>query len=334
MNIIKFGIIGCGMIAGTHAQALNNVDGAMLCGVFDQNEIRAIEFASKYGIRSYNSLKEMLNDNEIEAVCICTPSGLHAEQAIAALSAGKHVVLEKPMALTTADAKRICDQADKSNGLITVISQSRYGDDIERVKALIKDKAFGQLVTCDLYMKFWREPSYYENSPWRGTWLYDGGGALMNQGIHGIDLMNYLFGAPRLLSGRVKTLVHGIEVEDTAAALVEYDCGALGIIEGTTSAYPGFSRRIEINGSKGYAHIVAGKLESLCINGEVLFQGVSVTKNGTESDPTKLNYEGHVKQLTNFINAINKKEPLFVTANDGYAAVKIIEEIYNSSNKN
>ena len=156
----------------------------------------------------------------------------------------------------------------------------------------------------------------------------------MNQGIHGIDLMNYLFGAPRLLSGRVKTLVHGIEVEDTAAALVEYDCGALGIIEGTTSAYPGFSRRIEINGSKGYAHIVAGKLESLCINGEVLFQGVSITKNGTESDPTKLNYEGHVKPLTNFINAINKKEPLFVTANDGYAAVKIIEEIYNSSNKN
>ena len=159
MNIIKFGIIGCGMIAGTHAQALNNVDGAMLCGVFDQNEIRAIEFASKYGIRSYNSLEEMLNDNEIEAVCICTPSGLHAEQAIAALSAGKHVVLEKPMALTTADAKRICDQADKSNGLITVISQNRYGDDIEKVKALIEDKAFGQLVTCDLYMKFWREPS-------------------------------------------------------------------------------------------------------------------------------------------------------------------------------
>lgn len=331
MNLIRFGIIGCGVIAEAHVLSLFEIDGATPVGVFDRNRERAEAFAEKHGIRAYPSYASMLADTEIDAICICTPSGLHADQAVQALREGKHVVLEKPMALTAADAEKVCREAEISHHLITVISQHRFRADVGRVKELIDAGAFGRLVMCDLYMKYWRDPSYYANSTWRGTWRMDGGGALMNQGIHGVDLMRYLVGDAKLLRGRAKTLVHDIEVEDTAAALVEFDCGALGVIEASTSAYPGFSRRIEIHGSKGYATLVDSTLEKLCIGGEMLVDKNVLTDAGTASDPTQLSNEGHTLQLRNFVAALRGEEELLITARDGYEAVRLIEEIYRSS---
>ncbi|MBQ8309936.1 MAG: Gfo/Idh/MocA family oxidoreductase [Clostridia bacterium] len=331
MENIRFGIIGCGVIAEAHALSIAEIKGAELIGLFDRNRDRAEAFAARYGIQAYPSYASMLADETIDAVCICTPSGLHADQAVQALREGKHVVLEKPMALTAADAKKVCRESEISHHLITVISQNRFRDDVQRIKRLIDEGSFGQLVMCDLYMKYWREPSYYANSTWRGTWRMDGGGALMNQGIHGVDLMRYLVGDATLLRGRAKTLVHNIEVEDTAAALVEFDCGALGVIEASTSAYPGFSRRIEIHGSKGYATLVDSTLEKLCIDGEMLVDKTVLTDTGTASDPTMLGHEGHALQLRNFVAAIRGEEALLITAHDGYEAVRLVEEIYRSS---
>ena len=333
MENVRFGIIGCGVISTVHITALAEIGRAELYGVFDHSPERREAFAAKYGVRAYASYAAMLADPAIDAVIICTPSGLHADQAVQALREGKHVVLEKPMALSVADCEKLCREAELSRCLLTVISQHRFREDVQTVKRLIDEGAFGKLVMCDLYMKYWRDPSYYASGAWRGTWQMDGGGALMNQGIHGVDLMRYMVGDAKLLRGRAKTLVHDIEVEDTAAALVEFDCGALGVIEASTSAYPGFSRRIEIHGSKGYATLVDSTLERLCVSGEVLVEQTVATDVGTASNPSLLGHEGHLLQLKNFVAAIRGEEELLITARDGCEAVRLIEEIYRSSER-
>ena len=256
---------------------------------------------------------------------------MHAEQAIAALNKNKHVLVEKPMALNSTDAKKVCEAAKESQKLLSVVFQSRYAEDIQLTKKLLDQNKLGTLTFCDLYMKYWRSPSYFEASPWRGTFAMDGGGALMNQGIHGIDIMHYLLGAPRLLGAKVKTLVHSIETEDTAVAAVEYPCGALGVIQASTSANPGFDRKIEIHGSRGYATIVDTYLEKLFVDGEFVVNQKVEASVGTSSDPTKMSHEKHLLQFKNFINAIFGEEKLISTAEDGYASVSFIEKIYNMS---
>jgi predicted dehydrogenase len=333
MENVRFGIIGCGVIAAVHITALAEIAHAEFYGVFDHSPERREAFAAKYGVRAYASYAAMLADPAIDAVIICTPSGLHADQAVQALREGKHVVLEKPMALSIADCEKLCREAELSRCVLTVISQHRFREDVQTVKRLIDEGAFGKLVMCDLYMKYWRDPSYYASGAWRGTWQMDGGGALMNQGIHGVDLMRYMVGDAKLLRGRAKTLVHDIEVEDTAAALLEFDCGALGVIEASTSAYPGFSRRIEIHGSKGYATLVDSTLERLCVRGEVLVEQTVATDVGTASNPSLLGHEGHLLQLKNFVGTIFGEEELLITARDGCEAVRLIEEIYRSSER-
>jgi predicted dehydrogenase len=331
MKKTNFAIIGCGMIANTHASALTHSEQVDLVGAWDLDPSRCETFCKKYDILAYSSIDDLLNDKTIDAVCICTPSLAHKEQAILALSHNKHVVLEKPMALTSEDAKEICEAAEKANKLLTVIFQSRFSKDIMYVKKLISENAFGKLCMCDLYMKYYRDPSYYSMSSWRGTIKYDGGGALMNQGIHGIDLLHFLVGDGKLLSGRVKTLVHDIEVEDSAIATIEYDCGAIGVIEASTCSSPGFRRKIEINGDKGYVIISDLDIERLYLNGEMIISNNITPHPATAASPTLESFEPHQKQIENFVAAINGKEELNVTSYDGYYAVKLIESIYSKS---
>ena len=189
MEKIRFGILGCGTIGDVHARAIMALDDAELVALCDVNAERAAEYAKKYGVKPYSDFDAMLSDPDIDAVTICTPSGMHAEQSIRALKAEKHVLLEKPMALNSVDAKKICDVAEKSSKLLSVVFQMRYTDDIQYLKKVIEEGKLGQLVFCDLYMKYWRDKSYFDVSPWRGTFAMDGGGALMNQGIHGVDIM-------------------------------------------------------------------------------------------------------------------------------------------------
>ena len=284
MKKIRFAILGCGTIGDVHARAINAEPTAELVAVCDADSARAESYAEKYGVKAYTDYTELLENPEIDAISICTPSGMHAEQSIKALKAHKHVLVEKPMALTAQDAKAVCNAASKSDRILSVVFQMRYAEDITYVKSLIEKGKLGTLTFCDLYMKYWRDPSYYGISAWRGIFAMDGGGALMNQGIHGVDIMHYLCGTPRILGAKAKTRVHNIETEDTAAALVEYPSGAIGVMEASTSSNPGFDRRIEINGSRGYVTIIDTEIEKLYVDGKFLIDKTVNAAAGTASD--------------------------------------------------
>ncbi len=328
---IRFGILGAGMIANIHAQALATLPDARLVGVADVNAVGAEAFAGRYGITAYPDYEAMLADDAVKVICICTPSGFHAQQTLQAIRCGKHVVLEKPMALTEADADLIMEAEQRSGVLVTVVSQLRFSEDVQMLKDLVQKNAFGRQVFCNLFMKYWRAPSYYASSGWKGTLALDGGGALMNQGIHGIDLLLHLVGDAVVLKGCKKTLCHSIEVEDTAAALLEFDSGALGVIEASTCTTPGFERRLEIHGDRGYAVMVEDRLAELMLDGKLLWSEDCRSNDrryiNTASDPGKLNCTLHARQLQNMVRAIRGTEPLQVGTADGRRAVELILDI-------
>ena len=332
----RFGILGCGMIANIHADAISKMENAKLVGVCDNSPSAAERFAAQHGTRAYESYEEMLADPSVDVVCICTPSGFHAQNAMDALKHGKHVALEKPMALTSESAQALVEASKASKRLLTVISQLRFSEDIRRVKRLIEEDAFGKLSLCHLSMKYYRTPEYYSSCPWKGTLAFDGGGALMNQGIHGIDLMLYMMGSVKSVQGHVKTISHRIEAEDTAVALLEFENGALGTLEGSTCAYPGFERRIAIHGDRGYALIKENKIEALMCNGQAVDvedADKALGSFNTSSNPAGMSSDAHRKQLENLISAIEGKESVFVDAMEGYRAVCLIEKIYQASAK-
>lgn len=323
---IRFAIYGCGMIANIHARALKKTPNVILVGAGDIKTEAAESFCEKYNIRLFETLEEILSSAEIDAVCICTPSGAHAELAKRALFAGKHVVLEKPMATSTADCDEIIEACRKTGKRLTVISQLRTAEGVRRAKEIVDSGVLGKPVLCDLYMKYWRDEEYFSGS-WKGTKKMDGGGALMNQGIHGIDLLQYIAGPIKEIKSITRTLVHDIEVEDTAVAVAEFESGAIGVIEAATSAYPGFDRRIEINASRGTLVLREDKIETLIIEGRDAVSAV-LENSKTASDPAGVDIEGHINQLTNFVGTLNGEAELLVDEHEGKKAVEIIERIY------
>ena len=332
-NITKFGILGCGLIASVHADAISHIENATLVGVADNNREFAQSFAEKRGVKVFNDYFDMLSCSDIDVVCICTPSCFHAQNAIDALNNGKHVVLEKPMALSTKDADLVIKTCKETGKLLTVISQLRFSEDILRVKKLIEEGALGKITLCELNMRYYRSPEYYSSSPWKGTLKFDGGGALMNQGIHGVDLFEYMIGDIKNVNGVIKTLVHDIEVEDSAVATVEFSNGALGTIMASSCAYPGFNRKITINGSDGYVILSENSVEKLVIK-DTVCEEYDLNKVSASNDPASVSYEYHKRQLTNLISAINGEEELLIDASEGKKAVKVIETIYQTSAKN
>ena len=326
-SVVGFGIVGCGMIADFHAQALRSIAGARLIGVTDVNFAGAQIFAEKHGVLAYKTYEDMLKDDAVGAVCICTPSGYHAELAKSALLAGKHVAVEKPIAMTVSDADAVIEAAEKSGKLLTVISQLRFSQDVIRLKEAVQNGSLGQIRFCNLSMKYWREESYYAGSSWKGSRLLDGG-VLMNQGIHGIDLLRYVIGGVQVLSSVTDRMYHKIEAPDTALALLRYDCGALGTLEATTAAFPGFDLQLEIIGEKGRAVFTQERLTSLVIDGTENIKVSSPCKLGTASDPAAVGWQNHALQFKNFVSAILDKASIAVRGEDGREAVRLISDIY------
>lgn len=326
---LRFGIVGCGMIANIHAQALRSLEGVILAGVADARKESAEAFAEKYGIAVYENYESMLADGEIDAVCVCTPSGFHAENTLAALRAGKHVAVEKPIAMTAEEADEIIRTAKECEKLVTVISQMRFATDVIFLKDAIDTGKLGTLKMCDLYMKYWRDGAYYHSSPWKGNRALDGG-VLMNQGIHGVDLLRHLIGGATVVGSISDRLTHKIESPDTALALLRYDCGALGVIEASTATYPGFEMRLEIIGERGYALFLDNHLEKLVIEGEEMaLPEEEHVSDGTAHDPTAVGFQKHARQLQNFADAICGEAQLMVDAEAGRGAVALILDIYN-----
>lgn len=334
--VVKFAIIGCGMISNWHAQAVNEIKDAELVGVTDVYEPARIAFAEKYGVRAFESVEALLAEPEIDVVCICTPSGLHAPLAISCANAGKSIVVEKPMAITREEIAGILEACERNHVKMSVISQMRFAPGIQAARKAVEDGVMGKIVVADLNMKFFRSQEYYDKGGWRGTWKMDGGGALMNQGIHGIDMLQYIMNSPvKAVSARTRTLVRNIEVEDTAVAILEFENGALGQIVGTTSVTPGYARTIEICGDKGSIMLEEDTIIKWDIEGVPApdcFRPEGREGNGSANDPSAFSIQGHVNQLTDMVDAIKNDRMPMINQFDGAKPVEIILSIYESSN--
>jgi len=329
--MIKFGIWGCGLISAFHAEAIAQIDNAKLCGAFDLNKEAELSFCKKYDAKPFDTIDEFLSSGDIDAVCICLPSGLHYEAAMKCIESGKHVVIEKPMTLNSQDAQKIIDKADEKGVCVAVISQLRYTEAVGKVKKIIESGKLGTITIGNAIMKYWRDEDYYKDKPWRGTFKMDGGGALMNQGIHGVDLLQYLMGKVVSVFAFSKTLVHDIEAEDTLTAVVEYENGAIGTIQATTSVNPGYGRRIEIHGSKGSIVLCEDTIEVCDVEGEDK-EALSMGKeHASASRPDGIGCEFHALQLEDFVRAVTNGEKPWIDAREGKKAVDIITAIYKSA---
>ncbi|MBR5286873.1 MAG: Gfo/Idh/MocA family oxidoreductase [Clostridia bacterium] len=331
---LGFGIIGCGIIADFHANAIHECFGdADLIGVCDVVYDAAEKFATRHRTKAFKDEAELLSCKDVDVVCICTPSGYHHTSVIAAARAGKHIICEKPLAINKEQLDACEAECKKAGITVSVISQNRYAKSVNRAKNAIDEGLLGKIVCADIYMKYYRSQEYYDSGSWRGTKRIDGGGALMNQGIHGVDLLLYLAGPIKSVYALSKTLVRNIEVEDTLSAVVEYESGATGIIQATTSVYPGYPRRLDINGEKGSivldeTSIVRWDIQNGGGHDDVVLMPSFASGAST---PTAISNDGHIRQISDTIRCIrNGIEPLSGLA-DGRRAVDVILAIYRSA---
>lgn len=343
MKTIGFGMIGCGMISEIHAKAISEIEGSKVVAGYDPVPGRAKAFGEKFGCRGYDNLDEFLQDSELDAVIIATPSGLHLDGALAAINEGKAVLVEKPIEITLERIDKIIKAAEEKDVILGGIFHSRYFPVPELIKKTVESGRLGKIAMADAQVKWYRSQEYYDSGKWRGTWALDGGGALMNQSIHAIDLLQWFMGPVKEISGRCRTIAHErIEVEDSAVATCVFENGALGVIEGTTCAWPGFLKRIQICGSEG---TIVMEEESLKVwemknptaeDEEIRrkYLGVESAQNGGAGDPSTLGYEGHKLEITDFADAVRNHRKPMIDGNEARKAVEIIEAIYKSSDNN
>lgn len=348
---LRFGIIGCGGVGPTHAGALLRIEDAELVAAADIIRERAEDLARQVGIgKVYGSDEELLADPDIDVVCLATPSGDHATHAIRAMEADKHVVVEKPMEINLEACDRMIECQKRTGKKLTVIHQHRFDAATNVVKSAIDAGKLGQIILADAQVKWFRKQHYYDVAPWRGTWAGDGGGCLMNQGIHTVDILQWLTGGVESVFAHTATAGHTIETEDIAVAALKFNCGAIGTFTASTAAFPGHPARIEIIGTEGSAIIEGDRLKQMTFkNGEAVkpdeaaHDAVSVAQGGTASvkneaarraflSDKKAGWgDAHRGQLLDFIKAIRENtEPLV----DGPAArksVEIVLSVYESA---
>ncbi len=248
---IRIGLIGGGNISETHARAATQIAGVEIAAIYGTNANKVEHLTSQYGGKTFLDLDEFLSHRPMDMVILGSPSGVHASQGIEAIRRGLHVLTEKPMDITTTQADALIEAAEKSGKQVGVIFQDRLKPEIRQLKQWICDGHLGKITLVDARVKWYRPPEYYSDSRWRGTFALDGGGALMNQGVHTVDLLLWLFGDVSNVQASVRTTQHAIEVEDTATAILEFANGPLCTLLATTAAYPGYPRRVEITGSEG-----------------------------------------------------------------------------------
>ncbi len=325
-----FGLIGCGAIARIHAEAIMNIKDASIVAVYDYSFEFATGFAEKYGCKAYETLEELLADGNIDIVNICTPSGLHSQQVVAAANAKKNIIVEKPMAITQRQMEDAIAAVEANGVKLEVISQLRFTQPIRLVKQAVDSGKLGKIYLANFRMLYYRSHDYYGKSGWRGTWAMDGGGALMNQGIHGIDLVQYIMGGVKSVQAQCATLARDIEVEDTANILVEYSNGALGVIQGTTVAKPGYPRTIEIHGENGSVVIREDTIEKWDVEG-MPAPDFNESKMDSLKEINNFSEDYHMEQFLDLMDAIDNDRKPAVDMYDGKKPVDIILAAYESS---
>ena len=275
-----------------------------------------------------------LDHRPMDIVAIGSPSGLHAEQATAAVRRGLHVLVEKPLDITAARVDALIAEAGAAQVQVGVFFQDRLRPDIVRIKKIVSEQRLGTPVLASGRVKWYRPPDYYAKSRWRGTWALDGGGALMNQGIHTVDLLLWLFGPVARVTARTATRVHKIEVEDTAVALLEFENGALGTLEAATSIYPGYARRLELTGSEGTLILEDDRLTALDLKNSSPDSPDGVAgaiPAPSSSSPVVADASAHRRVIEDFIDAIRTGRPPACDAREGRKSVELVEAIYRSA---
>lgn len=328
---IGFGILGCGSAASYHAAAIAATPGAELVCACGNTRERAEAFCRAQGVRCADSFQELLASAGVDAVAICTPSGLHAEASLAAIQAGKHLIIEKPIGIRNEEADRIQCAAEMSEQVVCVISQFRFSDAVQAIRGAMDREAFGRLVSASLTMRYHRGQAYYESGAWRGTRALDGGGILMNQGIHGIDLLAYLMGPATEVAGYTRTRLRHIEVEDTACAALTFANGATGTINATVCDCAGSPMRIEICGEKGSVVLEDETISFWGLEEPCPCPVGAASQSSSAASPTGISAQNHTRQFQNFVAAIQGKEPLLVGVREGRHALQIVCGIYQSA---
>jgi UDP-N-acetyl-2-amino-2-deoxyglucuronate dehydrogenase len=336
-----FAIVGGGMIAGFHLKALAEIPSARVVAVVDAVPAALQRFAAQHQLTCElsTSLAPVLARRDVDIVIVSTPSGAHMESAVAAAEAGKHVVVEKPLEVTLQRCDRIIEACDRNHVKLCTIFPSRFADANRTLKAAVDAGRFGRLTLGETTCKWWRTQAYYDQGGWRGTKALDGGGALMNQAIHNVDLLLWMMGPVTHVTGYTALLAHErIEVEDTAAACLRFANGALGVIQATTGVYPGLPKTIAIHGDKGTAVVEQEDVLRWEFTPEVEEDKAvrqrfaqKVGASGGSSDPSAISHEYHRRQLADFVQALETGGKPLVDGREGRKAVEAILAIYRSA---
>ena len=339
---LGFAIVGCGMIARFHASAIKEIPHARVAALVSRTPKNAQDLLKETGIPAcpvFTSLDEALKAPGVDAVIITTPSGAHRDPALAAAAAGKHVVVEKPLEITGPRCQEIIDACDRAGVRLCTIFPSRFGDANSTLKRAVEAGKFGRLTLGETTCKWWRGQKYYDEGGWKGTLALDGGGALMNQAIHNVDLLLWMMGPAAAVSGFTAMLAHErIEVEDTAVAVIRFKNGALGVIQATTSAHPGYPKTIAIHGDRGSAVIEQEDVirwdftpetdEDKAVRARF---AAKVGASGGAADPKAISHEGHRRQLADFVAAVREKRAPMVDGRESSKSVDLICAIYESN---
>ncbi|RRD92674.1 gfo/Idh/MocA family oxidoreductase [Clostridiales bacterium COT073_COT-073] len=334
---MNFAIVGCGVIAETHGKALKmlEAEGCKLYAVCDIVQEKAEKFAEKYGVGViYYDDESVMQDSNIDVICVCVPSGTHGLICKMAAQAGKHIICEKPMEINEQKMAEITNVVEKSGIKMQCVFQRRLMPTAQAVKQLICENKLGKICLAEAQLKYYRDQAYYDSAGWRGTWKQDGGGALMNQGVHGVDLIFWMLDKEiDTLYGKAETLARKIEVEDTATALIQMKDRSLCVIQSATTAYPGFSTTFSVYGEKGTVIFNdSGILEWTFIDKEnqpPRPEG-NIEIGGSKSN-IDITIDGHIILLRDLKEAIIQNRAPMIPPQDAQLAVKVICSIYQSS---
>jgi UDP-N-acetyl-2-amino-2-deoxyglucuronate dehydrogenase len=331
--MIHIGIIGGGNISETHARAAREIDGVEIAAIFGRNREKTARLAQAFGGTVYDDLPALLDHKPMQIVLIGSPSGLHAEQGIAAARRGLHVLVEKPIDITTERADALITECQRAQVKLGVFFQDRVAPGVQKLKELVDAGKLGKPILVSGRVKWYRPPEYYSGPRWRGTWALDGGGALMNQGVHTVDLLLWLMGDVGRVSARAITALHDIEVEDTMVATLEFANGAIGTLEAATSVYPGYRRRVELSGAEGTIILEQDRIIAADLHTPLgyRFEPIEETGNSAATSPIVSDLSGHKRIIEDFLQAIETNTRPVCDGHDGRRSVAVVQAIYESS---
>ncbi|NQZ59207.1 MAG: Gfo/Idh/MocA family oxidoreductase [Lentisphaeraceae bacterium] len=341
-KIYKFGVVGAGMIAQFHALALAAMEGAELVAVFDRSRERAEAYANEHGCASYDNMEAFLAHEDLDVVTICTPSGAHLEPGLAAANAGKHVIVEKPVEVTTEKVDQLIAACEKNNVQLIGVLPRRFNESTRIFKDAIDSGRFGKITLAEASIKWFRTQEYYDSAAWRGTWALDGGGALMNQSIHTIDLLVHLMGDVKKVCAFAGLEAHkDIEVEDVCVAILEFANGARGVVQASTACYSeaGHPAQVQVCGMDGSAFMVDDKFSVWEFrdkqegDADVLVNyGIEADAAGAgAADPSAIDFSWHQRNFEEAVAALREGRASIVDGYEGRKAVEVIGAIYKSA---